>query len=140
MAFKYAEQPSVPQNAYGSAGSDLQNIWKTLIRDIGAGRPGSMDWLSGVLGNLGQVESANLARNQYETMAPYMADQAQQGRYAFNAGLPYMTDQYEAARQANQRAQQQWQMQMPYLQQKYPWMTQQLSNPYINPSLNLGGQ
>ena len=138
QGFKYQGSPALPPSAYGSAGGDIQGVWKTLMENIQGGRPGAMDWLQPLLSSLGQVEGANLQRNQYETMQPYATDQAQQGRYAFNAGMPYMTDQYEAARQANQRAQEQWKAQYPYMQQQYQWMGQQLDNPYINQSLKYG--
>lgn len=146
--FQYASGPAIPANAYGNAGSELQSILARLFKDSSAGRPGVMEPLQQILSQLGQIEGANLQRNQYETMQPYMTDQAQQGRdtYAtmrpymtdaaqqgrqmFAAQAPYMTDPFEFARQANERTQQGWNMQLPYMQQFYGAASQDLSSPW----------
>ena len=145
----YSQGPAVPQSAYGSAGSDLQRLWQTVNSAVQQGRPGAMDYLFQVLNSLGNVESANLQRNQYETMQPYMTDAAQQGRYQFGAMAPYMADAAQQQRALTgqplaqqqwqlQQQQQQWGMQQPVLQQKYNWMNNQWNNPYINPALLYG--
>ena len=140
QGFKYQSSPALPPSAYGSAGGDIQGVWKTLMENIQGGRPGAMDWLQPLLSSLGQVEGANLQRNQYETMQPYMTDQAQQGRDLYGITRQYAADPYEFARQANERAQQQWGIDFPYQQKQRNWMTQQLSNPYINPNLIYGSR
>lgn len=146
--FGYASGPAIPANAYGNAGNDLQSIMARLMKDSSAGRPGVMEPLMQILSQLGQIEGANLQRSQYETMQPYMTDQAQQGRDTYsqlrpymtdpyewqreqnNAARGYLTDPYEFNRQANQRTQQGWNMQLPYMQSFYGAAQSDLNSPW----------
>lgn len=138
MAFDYGVGPAMPKNQFRDA--DLNDQYQTINKAVTAGRPGALDYLFRMLDSMGGVNQQNMAYNQYQTMQPYMADSAKQGREMFSAGMPYMTDPYEHQRFQNQREQDMWGMQKPFMQQKYNFMNQQWTNPYINQSLLYGAQ
>jgi len=138
MAFDYAQMGPGPANQF--QGVDLGGQYNTINKAVTQGRPGALDYLFRMLDAMGSTNQGNMAYDQYSTMRPYATDQAQQGRESFQAAFPYLADPYIQSRNQMNQQQDMWQMQKPYYQQKYPWMQQQLQNPYINPSLNFGGQ
>lgn len=138
MAFDYGVMGSGPKNQFSDV--DLSGQYGRINRDVTAGRPGALDYLFRMLDAMGSTNQGNMAYDQYTQMRPYMTDQAQQGRASFQAAYPYLADPYIQARNQMNQQQDIWNLQKPYYQQKYPWMTQQLQNPYINPGLNFGGQ
>jgi hypothetical protein len=93
-----------------------------------------------MLDAMGSTNQGNMAYDQYTQQRPYATDAAQQSRYQFGVAQPYMADPYEQARQNLTQQQQTWKLQQPYLAGKYNWQTQQLTNPYINPSNIYGSQ
>ena len=121
-------------------GVNLRDQYDTILRDVTNGRPGALDYLFRMLDAMSSTNQGNMAYDQYTQMRPYMTDQAQQGRESFSAAFPYLADPYIQARNQMNQQNEMWNLQKPYYQQKYPWMTQQLNNPYINPTLNFGGQ
>ena len=136
--FSYASQGTGPANQY--QGVNLQGQYGTIMNDVQRGRPGALQALYQMLDAMGGVNSGNMQYDQYSQMRPYATDAAQQGRAQFMAAQPYLSDPYQQSRLAFEQQQKQWQMQNPYMQQKYAWMGQNVNNPYINPSMIYGSQ
>ena len=137
MPYNYAQMGTGPTNQM--SGVDLGGQYNTINKAVTAGRPGALDYLFRMLDSMQGVNQGNMQMDQYSQMRPYMTDQAQQGRESFQAAYPYLADPYIGARNQMNQQQEMWGMQKPYYQQKYPWMSEQLKNPYINPGLNFGG-
>ena len=128
---QYAQGPSLGGSNYPAVQGNLADVLKMVMSAYQGGRPGTLDYLFKVLDAVGSAETGQMQRHQYETMAPYMTDPAQQQRWSFPTQLGQQQAQLTAQNQANTQNEQRWGQVFPFMKDYYNTARQNIGSPYL---------